>query len=121
MTQIESDGCPLEEGEGVCCRAGSTSFWITWDGQMMPCGMMPEPIAYPLETGFEKAWKHILEETAKIRTPIQCVNCSKKSVCPMCAAVCVTETGAFDKVPDYVCQQTDETIRLAQLFCEKGK
>ena len=120
LTQIEPDGCPLEEGEGVQCRAGFTSFWMTWDGRMLPCGMMPGPTAYPLKTGFEKAWEYIREETAKIRTPAQCVHCTKKSVCSMCAAVCVTESGAYDKVPSYVCRQTDESIRLAQEFCEKG-
>lgn len=121
LTQTETDGCPLEEGEGVRCRAGSTSFWMTWDGRMLPCGMMPGPMAYPLETGFDRAWEYIREETAKIRTPVQCASCPQKSVCPMCAAVCVTETGAFDGVPEYVCRQTDETIRLAREFCEKGR
>ena len=121
LTQTEPDGCPLEEGACVRCRAGSTSFWMTWDGRMLPCGMMPGPTAYPLETGFDRAWEYIREETAKIRTPVQCASCPQKSVCPMCAAVCVTETGAFDGVPEYVCRQTDETIRLAREFCEEGR
>lgn len=121
LTQTEPDGCPLEEGACVRCRAGSTSFWMTWDGRMLPCGMMPGPTAYPLETGFDRAWEYIREETAKIRTPVQCASCPQKSVCPMCAAVCVTETGAFDGVPEYVCRQTDETIRFAREFCEEGR
>jgi hypothetical protein len=43
-----------------------------------------------------------------------------RPVCPVCAAVCVTETGAFDQVPEYVCEQTKQTIRLAGEICEKG-
>ena len=113
--------CPMDTDEGVRCRAGSTAFWMTWDGRMLPCGMMPGPTAYPLETGFAAAWETIKAETAKIRTPSQCANCPKRPVCPMCAAVCVTETGEFDKVPTYVCRQTDETIRLAWQACQKGK
>ncbi len=37
---------------GVTCRAGSTSFWMTWDGQMRPCGMMPGrlPIRWKLDS-----------------------------------------------------------------------
>ena len=120
LTQSDPEGCPLGEGEGVRCRAGSTSFWMTWDGRMLPCGMMHGPTAYPLESGFEKAWEYIREETVKIRTPAQCTSCPKKPVCPMCAAVCVTETGSFDKVPEYICRQTDTMIRLAQEFCGKG-
>ena len=45
----QCDGCPVEAGEGVRCRAGSTSFWMTWDGRMLPCGMMTTPEVYPME------------------------------------------------------------------------
>lgn len=108
----EEPQCPVETGEGVRCRAGSTSFWMAWDGKMMPCGMMPRPVAYPLQTGFAAAWETIKAETAKIRLPGKCGSCPKRPVCSVCAAVCITETGEFDKVPDYLCRQTDETIRL---------
>ena len=108
---VEPDGCPVEEGEGVRCRAGSTAFWMTWDGRMLPCGMMPGPVAYPLETGFDAAWEYIRKETSAIRTPAKCKNCKYQPVCAVCAAVCVTETGKFDGVPEYVCRQTEETVR----------
>lgn len=121
LMSVDEPECPIEADEGVRCRAGFSSFWMTWDGRMLPCGMMPGPTGYPLETGFKAAWEYIRNETEKIRTPAQCVNCPKRPVCPMCAAVCVTETGKFDQVPDYVCRQTEETIRLAMEACQKGK
>ena len=34
-------------------------------------------------------------------------------MCAVCAAICLTETGSFDKKPEYVCRMTEETIRLA--------
>ncbi|MBR4863364.1 MAG: radical SAM protein [Oscillospiraceae bacterium] len=106
--------CSTETDPGVRCRAGSTSFWLTWDGKMLPCGMMPRPIAYPLEAGFAAAWETIRNATAALRLPSACTTCPKKPVCPVCAAVCVTETGAFDQVPHYLCQQVEETVRLAK-------
>ncbi len=106
----ESD-CSAELDEGVGCRAGSSAFWITWDGRMLPCGMLPHPVAYPLQDGFHAAWEQIRGETRKIRMPAACGNCSKRSVCAVCAAVCVTETGKFDSVPEYVCEMTDAVIR----------
>lgn len=116
----EHDGCPVEEGEGVRCRAGFTSFWMTWDGKMMPCGMMTTPVVYPLEIGFDAAWDKIREETKKIRTPAPCVSCEYKEVCGNCAAVCLTETGHFDRVPTYVCQKTKEQVRMtAELYEER--
>ena len=118
LIAIDVDDCAAEmesiTENGVKCRAGSTSFWITWDGQMRPCGMMPGPTAYPLETGFEKAWETIREETKKIHQPAKCLNCPKKEVCGVCAAVCVAETGAFDQVPEYMCERTDGIIRMTR-------
>ena len=102
--------CPIEGEEGVRCRAGSTAFWVTWDGKMLPCGMMPEPVANPLEVGFDAAWEQVKKDTAAIRLPAACAACPKKEVCPACAAVCVTETGRFDGVPGYVCRMTDATV-----------
>ena len=111
LAAVEQDGCSVEVGEGVRCRAGSTSFWMTWDGKMLPCGMMSGPVAYPLEVGFDAAWEQIKHETAAICTSKKCVNCAKKEVCTVCAAICFTETGRFDGVPEYMCRMTDERVR----------
>lgn len=114
MAAVDNEGCPMEEGEGVLCRAGSTSFWLTWDGKMLPCGMMTEPAAYPLEEGFDAAWARIREATSRIRTPAQCSGCGKREVCGMCPSVCYGETGRFDGVPEYLCHKAEEMIRLAE-------
>ena len=106
------ESCPIEADEGVRCRAGSSSFWITWDGKMLPCGMMTTPKADLLTTDFDKAWEFVREETKKIRTPKECTVCEYKEVCGVCAAVCFTETGSFDKVPYYICEKTKEQVKL---------
>ena len=113
MVALEDEGCPMEEGEGVRCRAGSTSFWLTWDGKMLPCGMMAEPETYPLEVGFDAAWDQIRAATAQIRTPAKCISCAQKEVCGMCPSVCYGETGRFDGVPEYLCRKAEEMVRLA--------
>lgn len=98
------------ERESIRCRAGKSAFWLTWDGRMLPCGMMPGPTAYPLQDGFAKAWETLRAETSKIYLPAECTSCSKREVCSVCAAVCVTETGRFDGVPSYVCEMTQEIV-----------
>jgi radical SAM protein with 4Fe4S-binding SPASM domain len=110
LENAHREGCPLDEGEGVGCRAGSSSFWLTWDGKMLPCGMMTTPVTDPLEVGFDAAWDHIKAETAKIRMPGKCTDCDYKQICGVCAAVCFTETGSFDKAPDYVCRRAEELV-----------
>lgn len=103
--------CSTELCEGVSCRAGRSSFWVTWDGRMLPCGMMPQPELRPLEIGFDAAWQQLRQQTAEIRLPAQCSSCSIRQVCPVCAAVCITETGAFHEVPQYVCRMTEALIQ----------
>ena len=121
LTSVEVRECAADPDAGVECRAGYSTFWLTWDGRMLPCGMMPGPTAYPLEEGFDSAWQKIREETRKIRTPQACGTCPNREVCHVCAAICVTETGAFDGVPEYVCRQTEETVRLTwQAYRERS-
>ena len=118
---VDERECSADVDEGVRCRAGRTSFWMTWDGRMLPCGMMPGPAAYPLEVGFGAAWEQIKANTKQIRMPSKCGACPKREVCPVCAAVCVTETGHFDEAPEYVCRMTDEIIRATwQAHLERG-
>ena len=118
LIAVDDNECSVDMENGVKCRAGSTSFWMTWDGKMRPCGMLPGPTTYPLEVGFDKAWEQLREETAKIVTASKCSTCEKKELCGVCAAVCVTETGRFDGVPTYMCKKTEavvkETIKYAE-------
>lgn len=100
---------PLEaegncEGDGVRCRAGKCSFWITWQGKMMPCGMFPEKNAPNVfEMPFLNAWQAAKESICNIHLPAQCSACNVKDICRACAAMVVTESGCFDKVPKYRC------------------
>lgn len=98
------DICDPDEGERMQCRAGKSSFWITWDGRMLSCGMMDSPQAFPFRDGFEKAWKQIKIQADKIRLPLECADCNKKQQCQPCAAMVYTETGTFSRKPLYLCQ-----------------
>lgn len=124
LTSIEPDECYIdaeETSDGVKCRAGSSSFWMTWDGEMRPCGMMPGPTAYPMESGFDAAWEEIREATSAIRQPAKCAACPKAEICGTCAAVCVSETGSFEGVPEYMCQRTDEILKQTAAAVEMTK
>ena len=98
----------------VHCRAGKAAFWITADGKMRPCGMMPEPDSRPLEVGFEKAWQDIKSATEQIRLPIECLSCKYSGICNVCAAICKAENDDFSKLPEYVCRMTKHLFELAE-------
>ena len=101
------DDCPdlPGEGDGVRCRAGKCSFWVTWEGRFMPCGMFPSDSAPNVFTdGFMPTWQKIREQVAAIRLPKACASCKLKDECRNCAAMTYTESGNFHEIPRYRCQ-----------------
>ena len=97
------DDCQ-EQGEGIRCRAGKSTFWVTWDGCMMPCGMTVQDDAPDVfEVGFDAAWEKVKSHADAIRLPAKCRDCAVKDGCRACAAMAVTETGDYGKVPKYRC------------------
>ena len=98
--------------ERICCRAGSSSFWITYDGRLLPCGMMELPSVSLGNKSFAEAWQEIKEETNKILLPAQCTDCALRQHCDVCAASCYAETGHFDSTPEYACRMTATLAKL---------
>lgn len=108
LANTEED-CPEIEGqgEGIHCRAGKCSFWITWDGKMLPCGMFPSSHGFSVrQCGFARAWDKVLESAKEIRLPAKCGACILQEQCKACAAVVLTETGNYHTVPQYRCQMS---------------
>ena len=109
----QEGNCPIPEhpddqcervGDGVRCRAGKCSFWVTWQGNVLPCGMFPaDDGPNTFEMPFSAAWERVKKYTSDIRLPSQCSECSAKDTCHACAAMVITESGCFDKVPQYRC------------------
>lgn len=116
-----TESCVDAEQEGVMCRAGRSSFWLTWDGRMTPCGTMDVEPAYPLRDGFAAAWNEVRERTAAIRMPKECAGCKLKANCGVCAAICKCETGAFDQKPAYLCEMTENVVREILARAEERK
>lgn len=97
---------------GFWCRAANVSFWINWKGEMVPCCVLNEPKIDFKELDFEDAWKIMLESVNKIQLSEKCYLCSKRPICPHCAASEVSETGVFGKEPDYLCSFSEEYLKL---------
>lgn len=101
-----------EDEHKMKCRAGHSMFWITWDGNMTPCGMMSRPFINVFENGVYDSWEYIKEETKKIRLCKQCIKCENQEVCNVCGASVLTETGGFNEVPEYVCKTTRKLVEI---------
>ena len=101
-----NDDCPdlPTEGDGMRCRAGKCSFWVTWDGKFLPCGMFPTAKAENIfDVEFLPAWQKVRAYAQSIRLPAKCSGCKIKDVCRTCAAMVLAETGEFAQTPTYRC------------------
>lgn len=103
------EDCSIE-GEGIRCRAGKCSFWVTWNGRLLPCGMLPvQGEKDVFQVGFDEAWADASAAAAAIRLPGKCRDCPLRDQCRACAAMVFTESGNFHTVPEYRC-------RMAQAY-----
>ena len=102
--------CQEAEGDCIRCRAGKSSFWVTWEGKLYPCGMITDDsFQYLSEIGFQEAWKYAVAYAEGIRLPVPCKKCELADTCRACAAMVLTETGNYHTVPEYRC-------RMAQAY-----
>ena len=108
------EGCVDPVDGQIRCRAGRASFWITWDGWLTPCGMMPEPKVDVKNQSFGDAWRQLTERTAQLRLSGLCEKCPDRMICHPCAAIAMAETGTTEGVPRYKCQITRAIHEIAK-------
>ena len=111
MNECLSVGSKTDMPTKFRCRAGRSSFWINWKGEMTPCGMLEHFKEHPFENGFEESWKRIKENIENCTVLSGCASCDKRDVCRVCPAIAYSETGSFNKKPLYLCEYTDSRIK----------
>lgn len=104
-----------ETQEHMHCRAGRSSYWISWDGSMNACGLFDFPITkYPFKEPFAQCWQEL---TKLVRTtPVleQCADCDLRNICNPCAATVHAECGDVNGKAEYLCEMarfTKEEIK----------
>ncbi|MDR1565065.1 MAG: radical SAM protein [Oscillospiraceae bacterium] len=89
----------------IRCGAGRSSFWITWQGLMYPCGMMKQGESEPLKIGFDAAWQAVREASAALEYPKKCRECEYGFMCNACIAQIKAEGEDYE----YLCKTTKNT------------
>lgn len=97
------------------CSVGKSTFWITWDGRMVPCGMMQEPAADPLKQGFFNSWNELKLLSNNIPVCKECKVCSVKEYCMSCPARLKNETGLYHMPAAYLCEAARERQNYVRL------
>lgn len=106
---------------GFHCRAGRSSFWVNWKGEIFPCGMILDVNTSLLEHSFEECWDYIIEASEKIQKCKDCEECEYQNLCQVCPAMCYTETGSTAGCPDYVCQITEHKVKVLRKLLADAK
>lgn len=114
-------------GDPLGCMAGRGQFWMAWNGEMYPCGMLSDYAVKPAEGGMDFAdmWRQIHTRTEAIYLPAACAECALRRVCPSCAAVTHSNHGDTEKLVEGMCVYTKTYIRtfleLADTADEDGE
>lgn len=104
-----------KESDGAFrCSVGKWGYWISYDGRLIPCGLLNEPMAYPLKTGFHQAWETLKDKCLTIPICGDCKDCPDLKFCSTCPARLKAETGEFDKKATYLCEFTKESLQLSK-------
>lgn len=99
---ILSGGC-FPGHDQMICRAGTSSFWINWKGELSPCFAMQRGAIPLAEHSFSEAWEMIGERISKVRLSGKCSSCVWQKTCPSCAGRALCETGSVGGTPEYLC------------------
>ncbi len=107
--------------DGVRCRGGRAAYWVTFDGNMLPCGMIPSLGTSIISKGFACAWQHTVDAFARIKAPSGCVSCEHYDRCDVCPAICQAENGDFSAVPQYICQKNKTYRSILSKIAEEAE
>ena len=111
--ELEPEECTISS-----CMAGRGAFWVSWDGKLYPCGMLPDFARDVRRESFADAWRQTHEAAREMRVPSECTACVYQKLCPTCAAVSMSLTGATDGLPEELCRRTKAYV---EAFLEENE
>lgn len=129
MAEMYQRFVPLQELENgpdlkpqkmeMICRAGVSTFWLDWEGNMSNCGMYPS-VEFPMSgRTVREGWKKLVEETGKIRYRSVCGSCPNFKICHTCIAAVRCECGTEDVRPEYLCRYNQSAAYWYQEYVHR--
>ncbi|MBR6825884.1 MAG: radical SAM protein [Oscillospiraceae bacterium] len=115
-----TDDWGAHKEEHMRCRAGRSSFWISWDGTMCACGLTPFPKTFNAFEG--NVMEHWMELTEAVRsTPVlqACAGCELREICKPCAAMVYAESGKTEGRVPYLCRLAECTRQRVQDYLKE--
>ena len=102
--ETESEKNALYTDSAFSCNAGNNAFWVTWEGNMTPCGSMMQPSFDVSTYGIRKAWNKLRVACREIPVCAECEACEIADLCDACPANRYLETGSYTLSHPYLCE-----------------
>ncbi len=110
---------PAGEETSMHCRAGKSAWWITYDGRLQLCGMIRSPGVCVKELPFSEGWEALTQRRQEILLPQACAECTDRSWCEVCAAICLSENCGAEP-PRYICRKTGAYRAAAEQWLKES-
>lgn len=94
---------PKMEGTALTCRAGKSSCWVNWKGELKACVDLEEPSFDLTKTSVKEAWEQLKEAVTHLPLHTECKDCKLKPFCDVCYANATNEKKHCGSL-DYLCQ-----------------
>lgn len=105
--------------EKIHCRAGNSSAWLSWRGEMSNCGMYNAVVIPMKNKSFKDSWKEVVEQTSKLTYHSACSVCPNQRLCHSCIAMVKNESGSIDGRPDYMCRMNEAAAHYYQEYAKR--
>lgn len=102
---------PVLEGTKLTCRAGKSSCWVTWQGNLVACVDLNEPAVSLTEYSAHDAWEMLKSAVKELPTHTECKDCKLKPLCDVCYANATNEKKHCGSL-DYLCQMAEAKVRI---------
>lgn len=105
--------------EKISCRAGNSSAWLSWQGNLSNCGMYNAVVIPLKDKSFTEAWKELTVQTKQLTYHSACSVCPNKHLCHACIAMVTNESGSTDGRPDYMCHMNEALAKYYQEYAAR--
>lgn len=112
LCQMCREGEKFPNHEMMTCRAGKSSFWINWKGEMSPCFALEGQKVDVSKIGFRRSWERIREYVNNVKLSEKCISCEKQELCISCAGRAFSETGKEQGCAQYICKYMNNIFKF---------
>lgn len=109
---------PVLEGIALTCRAGKSSCWVNWKGELKACVDLEEPSFDLTKTSVKGAWEQLKEAVTHLPLHTECKDCKLKPFCDVCYANATNEKKHCGSL-DYLCQMAHAKADLLYQLHER--